>query len=832
MSLPDITAKLGLKKPLGTETVTRQSFNDNWDLIDQNAASQSQVDEPFYLKGAVYDSGNNRIVCTFGKGQANFAGTLVAKSADFNHYITGPVVNTSYYLYMKNDGTIAQNTTGAKVDSAVQIWKVTTGASVNTITTTDLRGRLAGASAAIVQKALDDHAAATDPHSQYATDTDLATHAAANGGVHGITGTIESVAGAQAKVDAVQTNLDTHKSAAMLDHPDNSVTDAKIGNRTINQVLTSPSNTGTLTSLLSWLAGRIKNLMGTTNWFDAPPTTLTNAKNHIDAAAPHSGHETPSGATTKVNNHAALTTGVHGVGTSYVAKTGRSDQLVSYNDLTDVPSTFPATPHNHDDVYYTETELGSTVDTGSGADKIGSTAISGVTGTTVQSQMESIKTLLDGKAATSHGYHVPTPQTTNNAVFLRNDNTWATVTPGNIGAPSWAAAERYSIMAGDIRNTKPSDLSNANRRARFHFGTLNDDSATPYVDQIDLSTYLDGSGGGINALAFRKDTQRIVHKYGAWGADSWTKKELAYLDEVAPASHITSADHDSRYYTEIELGATTDGASGADKIGSTAISGVTGTTVQSQLESLKVLIDGKAPTSHNHDTVYAALVHDHNGIYYTEAELGATTDSASGADKIGSTSISGVTGTTVQTQLESLKGLVDGKAAVSHGYHVPAPQTADNAVYLRNDNTWQTITPTKIGAAAASHGNHVPTTQTANNAVFLRNDNTWQTVAPANIGALPTSHASSSDHDGRYYTETEADSRFSPISHGNHVPMTQAANNAVFLRNDNTWQTVTPENIGAAPTDVRTQTGALVVETRASDPSSPVVGQIWLRTDL
>lgn len=45
--------------------------------------------------------------------------------------------------------------------------------------------------------------------------------------------------------------------------------------------------------------------------------------------------------------------------------------------------------------------------------------------------------------------------------------------------------------------------------------------------------------------------------------------------------------------------------------------------------------------------------------------------------------------------------------------------------------------------ANASHGNHVPTTQTANNAVFLRNDNTWQTVTPANIGAAASSHTHS-----------------------------------------------------------------------------------------
>lgn len=54
-------------------------------------------------------------------------------------------------------------------------------------------------------------------------------------------------------------------------------------------------------------------------------------------------------------------------------------------------------------------------------------------------------------------------------------------------------------------------------------------------------------------------------------------------------------------------------------------------------------------------------------------------------------------------------------------------------------------TPTEVdtklsGKANTSHGNHVPTTETVNNAKFLRNDNTWQTVTPANIGASASSH--------------------------------------------------------------------------------------------
>ena len=46
------------------------------------------------------------------------------------------------------------------------------------------------------------------------------------------------------------------------------------------------------------------------------------------------------------------------------------------------------------------------------------------------------------------------------------------------------------------------------------------------------------------------------------------------------------------------------------------------------------------------------------------------------------------------------------------------------------------MTAAKIGAAAASHGNHVPATQGANNAVFLRNDNTWQSVTFQNIAGI------------------------------------------------------------------------------------------------
>lgn len=151
---------------------------------------------------------------------------------------------------------------------------------------------------------------------------------------------------------------------------------------------------------------------------------------------------------------------------------------------------------------------------------------------------------------------------------------------------------------------------------------------------------------------------------------------------------------------------------------------------------------------------------------------------------------------------------VDGKHAAdfalathTHTEYALASHTHDDRYYTETE-----VNNLLAGKANTSHGNHVPTTQTANNAVFLRNDNTWATVTPANIGAAAASH-----------THTE----YALVSHGNHVPAVQTANNAVYLRNDNTWQTITPSDIGAA-TDTHTHQIAPLAVTVG--PSSYPVG--------
>lgn len=85
------------------------------------------------------------------------------------------------------------------------------------------------------------------------------------------------------------------------------------------------------------------------------------------------------------------------------------------------------------------------------------------------------------------------------------------------------------------------------------------------------------------------------------------------------------------------------------------------------------------------------------------------------------------------------------------------------------------------GKANSSHGNHVPATQSANNKVYLRNDNTWHTITPSDIGAQPAgSYATASHtHDDRYYTESEINTKLNEKANSSHThPATQVTQDA------------------------------------------------------
>jgi hypothetical protein len=78
------------------------------------------------------------------------------------------------------------------------------------------------------------------------------------------------------------------------------------------------------------------------------------------------------------------------------------------------------------------------------------------------------------------------------------------------------------------------------------------------------------------------------------------------------------------------------------------------------------------------------------------------------------------------------------------GYTLGAGMSADAELSDTSTNPVQNraVKEALDDKADKNHGNHVPATETADSKKFLRNDNTWQTVEPGIIGAAPTSHAS------------------------------------------------------------------------------------------
>ena len=133
---------------------------------------------------------------------------------------------------------------------------------------------------------------------------------------------------------------------------------------------------------------------------------------------------------------------------------------------------------------------------------------------------------------------------------------------------------------------------------------------------------------------------------------------------------------------------------------------------------------------------------------------------------------------------------LDGKANASHGNHVPATETANNAKFLRNDNSWQTVTPGNIGAYTKgeiddkvsalnsaisgksdtnhSHDNYassVETTGTGNVIASISQSGnkitaTKGNITPSSIGAAESSH----NHNTVYYTKSEIDAKTVAIS--------------------------------------------------------------------
>jgi len=111
---------------------------------------------------------------------------------------------------------------------------------------------------------------------------------------------------------------------------------------------------------------------------------------------------------------------------------------------------------------------------------------------------------------------------------------------GLTGTGSLASNRTFTVdylAATDDRDVKPSDITTSGRKqVRAYFASLGGLTGTAnsdYQDLLVLSTYSDGTGGDVNALAFDKSEQKIRHYLADQSATSWgTAKTIAYTDST------------------------------------------------------------------------------------------------------------------------------------------------------------------------------------------------------------------------------------------------------------------------------------------------------------
>lgn len=208
----------------------------------------------------------------------------------------------------------------------------------------------------------------------------------------------------------------------------------------------------------------------------------------------------------------------------------------------------------------------------------------------------------------------------------------------------------------------------------------------------------------------------------------------------------------------------------------------------------------------------SASGHTHDDRYYTESEINTKVSTLNTAISTAQTA--------AQTYADNkIAALVDSAPDAMNTLNELA--TAINAHQDVYTAYVEEMTTALAGKANKSHGNHVPATETASNSKFLRNDNTWATVTPANIGAAPTSHASSATTYGVSSASNYGHAMASSTTPKANGTAAVGSETAKFARGDHVHplQTTVSGNAGTATKFASAQSVALTGDVTGSASS-------------
>lgn len=233
-----------------------------------------------------------------------------------------------------------------------------------------------------------------------------------------------------------------------------------------------------------------------------------------------------------------------------------------------------------------------------------------------------------------------------------------------------------------------------------------------------------------------------------------------------------------------------------------------------------------AASNHNHDTQYAAKSHGHawgdlSGIpsSFTPSahnQASSTITTMTGYTK--ATAVAAIAATdSLNVAIGKLEKALDGKqaagsyAASNHNHSGVYANASHSHAWGDISGKPSTFTPSGHNQAAntitamtgyskPSSTGAIATSDTLNAAIGKLEKALDGKQAAGSYAAASHNHNGVYQPAGSYAAASHNHSGvYAPVSHGNHVPATQTANNKIFLRCDNTWHTITPAEIGAQP---------------------------------
>lgn len=298
------------------------------------------------------------------------------------------------------------------------------------------------------------------------------------------------------------------------------------------------------------------------------------------------------------------------------------------------------------------------------------------------------------------------------ADFDANNDVWSTLdNRATIGG--WSG---YNVInTTNFRLYYGSNYSMYFKQIRFTFGVTSHNSSYSGLQISNISCF------GVNAWSFPSNMAKNGMLY-AFDAS----QNARFPQNITSTKFITSGGTSAQFVKgdgslDATTYATTAHTHSKDDVGlgdvvnlnqSKAIKSITrsGTTFTA------TALDGTTTTftQQDNNTTYSNATTSASGLMSAADKAKLNGIEAEANKTVVDTAMSSTSTNPVQNKV--VAAALEGKADVNHGNHVPVTQTANNKVFLRNDNTWATVTPENIGAAATSHSHSdyvtVATTQT------------------------------------------------------------------------------------------------------------------------